>query len=87
MDRRRFGKVAAALFVGKAVAESVARDDLLLLTDAKPSPVSWPASPITDEQIADAGGYLVHEDFVAEFDAEIEQIRHRLYRTIGGRHA
>lgn len=35
MDRRQFAKLAAALFVGKATAESVARDDVLLLTSAR----------------------------------------------------
>ncbi len=48
MDRRRFAKLIAAAVVGVRVADEL---------------VPEPAAPITDELLADAGGYLVHEDF------------------------
>ena len=84
MDRRRFAKLIAAFFAAPAVAEVAARHPLPLEPDA--TPVPWPPSPITDEQLADCvvdvGGFLVRDEFAEAIVNANSRAVDRLVRDI-----
>jgi hypothetical protein len=85
MDRRRFAKLIAAAVVGVRAADEVLPAGPTLLGQ----PVTEAASPtrfarlvpITTEQLGDAGGYFVHEDFADELLWMAERERVLLYGT------
>lgn len=96
MDRRRFAKLIAAAVVGVRVADEVLPAGPLLLEDARTNimdgpgsdfnDATWPPSPITQEMLDDCirtGGYLVHEDFAEQLEADLLPYGNA-YRRPGG---
>ncbi len=63
MDRRQFGRLAAALFIGKVTAERVVRDDVLLLTGARTNVYDGPSGNFNNATWRDPGGFIVPQEF------------------------
>ncbi|KKM65071.1 hypothetical protein LCGC14_1494950 [marine sediment metagenome] len=74
MDRRGFTKLIAAAVLGVRVADKLlpaARSWSMSHYVNPAGAVPWPPSPITDELLADAGGFLVPQDFAEQIEADL----------------
>lgn len=76
MDRRRFARAILAAVLGVRVADELMPAALPASMSYHVDPdgdhiVPWPASPVTDEQIKDAGGYLVRQEFAEWLSSKV----------------